>query len=104
MTLMSIKQHDTLPALSITCTSQGSPVDLTAASSVRIIGSMEGQQLFADSTTGTDQGVVTRAWDAEDTDTAGVLLVEVEVTWPGGGIETFPPDGYLTVLITPDLG
>lgn len=107
---MTIKQHDTAPAVSITCTGDAGPVDLTTATQVKIIGSLEGLVLFADVTTGTDEGVVTRAWfpgdvdTAGDTATSGTILVEVEVTWPDGTVETFPADGYLTVEVLPDLG
>jgi|SRR5690349_7148688 len=104
MTLMTIKQHDTAPPLQVECTDAGTPVDLTGASSVKVVGSRDGQAVFSEVTTGDAQGVVTRPWADGDTDTTGILLVEVEVTWPGGGVETFPPNGYLTVLITPDLG
>jgi hypothetical protein len=104
VTTLSLKQHDTAPTLTITCTDNGTPVDLTAAASVKVIGSLEGLVLFSDTATGDADGVVTRPWVAEDTDTAGTVLVEVEVTWPGGAVQTFPADGYLTVLILPDLG
>lgn len=104
MTTLSLKQHDTRPGLMITCTDSGQPVDLTQATSVKVIGSLEGLVLFSEATTGTAEGVVTRAWTVQDTGTAGTILVEVEATWPGGAVQTFPADDYLRVEVMPDLG
>lgn len=101
--MLELTQHDTVPALSITCTDNGEPVDLTGAESVKIVGAMEGQLLFNDTATGDVDGVVTRAWAAEDTDTAGTILAQVKVTWPGGGRQSFPPNGPLVVVLYPDL-
>ncbi len=111
MTALSMKQHDTLPQISIACndgldpdTDLPIPVNLTTATSIKVIGSLEGLPLFSTATTGSSTGVVTRDWVTGDTGTAGTIMVEVEVTWPGGAVQTFPADDYLRVEILPDLG
>lgn len=101
---MRLKQHDTAPALRATITDNGTPVDLTPAT-VKVIGTRNGAALFARAaTTKTNQGVVTMAWDALDTATAGLISIEIECTWPDGTVQTIPPNGYLSVMVDPDLG
>ncbi len=48
-------------------------------------------------------GVVTYAWGASDTDTAGTFQAEIEVLWADGKAETFPNDGYWDVVIADDI-
>jgi hypothetical protein len=40
---------------------------------------------------------------AANTDTAGTYEAEIQVTFSDGGIRTFPPDGYLEVLVKDDI-
>ena len=49
-------------------------------------------------------GAVHYEWGTGDTDTAGTYSAEWEVTYSGGGVATFPDDGYLTVNVVADLG
>ena len=102
-TSTTMKRGDTRPALTITCLDGTSPVDLTNAIQVRVIGSRRGTQIFDTTTTGTAEGVVVRAWEPEDTDETGVINVEVEVTWADTTVQTFPAERYLTVEVKPDL-
>ena len=100
------KQHDTANPLTITCTDNGGVVDLTPATLIRIIASSAstGTQVFAATVTGSNIGVVTRPWQTLDVATPGTINLEVEVTWPGGTVQTFPSNGYLRVIIERDLG
>lgn len=102
-----MKQHDTSPSLqaTITDTDAGTPVNLTTASAVKVIGKLNGQVVFSRvATSVTNNGVVTMNWQAADTALAGLLMVEFEITWPDGTVQTMPPTGHLYVLIEPDLG
>ncbi len=102
--MFKIKQNDTRPAMSITCTDRGQPVDLTVASSVRVLGAIDGTLIVDHETTGDAVGNVLHEWTTTETGTAGRMKVEVEVMWPDGARQTFPGDGYLEVDIIPDLG
>lgn len=100
-----MKQHDTAPPLVATLTDAGTPIDLTAATGIKVIGSQAGAVKFSRTVTGSNAGVVQMPWQAADTATPGVINIEVEVTWPGnGGVQSFPASGYLTVIIERDLG
>lgn len=99
---MRIYRGDLKPDLVITCLDGDAVVDLTAASSVFVIGVRDGTVLFnRAATSATSLGVVTMLWQTADTTTAGVVEVEVQVTWSGSKPQTFrPPD---MVTIAPDL-
>jgi hypothetical protein len=98
--MITMKQGDTLPQLSITCTDDGAPVDLTTAVGIRVLGSRHGIIAFDYVGTGSALGIVTAQWDAQDTAAVGIITVEVEVTWPaGGGVQTFPAGGHLRISI-----
>jgi hypothetical protein len=103
--MISIKQHDTVPDLSITLSDNGSVVNLATANTIKIIATLNGVLLFNRVVTGTSLGVVTMAWQAADTATVGVIQLECEVDWPGvSSVQSFPASGYLRVSIEPDLG
>lgn len=111
---MRIYRGDLTPDLEITCTNrvynpatgrhdQTTPVDLTAATTVKVIGVRDGVEVFNRPVNDdAPDGVVTMPWQPGDTDTPGQIVVEVEVTWPGGKLQTFRPQDYVTVA--PDLG
>lgn len=101
--MITMKRGDTQPPLSITLTDNGAVVDLSTATIIKVKASRNESLLFSRATTGTTLGVVTMPWQATDTALPGILQIEVEVTWPDGGILTFPADGVLRVNITPDL-
>lgn len=48
-------------------------------------------------------GTVTYSWATNDLSVADTYENEVEVTWSGGAIETFPNDGYNEILVLADL-
>lgn len=100
---MRIKRGDTAPPLRGTVTDDGSPVDLTPAT-VIVIGKRNDVLVFSRAaTTKTNAGVVTMAWGPTDTAVAGLIRIEFQTTWPDGTVMTFPPAGYLTVMVDPDL-
>lgn len=103
---LRMKQHDTAKPLTITCTDGGQAVDLTTATSVKVIGARNdsASTLFSRTVTGTDEGVVVMAWQPADTALPGLIKVEVEVHWPDSTVQTFPGSGHLSVLVERDLG
>ncbi len=108
---MRIKRGDLLPALTATLTDTPTggvttPVNLTTATSIRVIGRRAGAvtNLFDRAATGTSGGVVTMQWQAADTAVAGRIWVELEVTWPGAKPQTFPVRGQLPVDVYDDFG
>lgn len=101
---MHVKQHDLLPALVADLAGDTGPVDLTAATSIKVIGTQRGVALFSRTATGTSGGVVTMQWQTGDTANIGPINVEVEVTWPGSKPQSFPASGYMTVVVEADLG
>lgn len=100
---MRLKQGDLLPPLIVDLTDNGAPVDLTAATAVRIYGVRGATQIINAAGTVTDPttGRVTRDWATGDTDIPGRIHLEVVVTWAGRE-QTFPPLGSLAVDIDPD--
>ncbi len=48
------------------------------------------------------KGKVSYAWGAGTTNTAGLFLADWRVTYSGGGIQTFPNDGYILVRVSPE--
>lgn len=102
---MILKAGDLTPNLTITCTSDGSAVDLTAATTVQVVCRADGAStvLWTRSATGDASGVVTYTWQAGDTDTVGRYLFEVLVTWPGSKPQRFPAISYLAVDVVENL-
>jgi hypothetical protein len=103
--MMTIKRGDTIPPLSITLTDNGAVVDLTTATTIKIIAVRAGAPVFTRTVTGTSLGVVNMPWQTTDTAVAGMMTLEVEVTWPQPfAVQTFPADSVLYVNVVPDLG
>lgn len=99
------KRGDTAPPLLITCYDGDTPVDLSTATSARlIITDRAGTNVVDAAVTGDAAGQV--AYTLPPTAVANVLRLyaEVEVTWPGGTIQTFPASGTLTIDVVADLG
>jgi len=80
----------------------GVVLDLTTATSIRVIGIMGATEIFDRAVTGSALGVITMPWQTTDTDAVGRIVVETEVTWPGAKPQTFRPNE--TVEILADLG
>jgi hypothetical protein len=104
-----MKQNDTAPSLAIKVInkSDGLPLDLTGASAVFSMR-LEGEttpKVDGSSADVYDEagGRVRYDWAAADTDTVGVYEGEFEVTLLGGGIVTFPQDGYIKITILEEV-
>lgn len=107
--VFQIKRGDTAPTFRAQCLDDTTPVNLTTATSARLLmKSQNGDLIVAAPVTIEDQntnpGWVHRAWVAGDTDTADAYRGEVEVTWSDGTVQTFPANGYVTILVLNDLG
>lgn len=102
--MMTMYVGDLEPGLELTCMDNRTPVNLTGATAVRVIGAINGVVIFdraATSFAGT-AGVVTMAWQAGDTDTVGLMNIEAEVMWPSSRPQTFR--AVRGVQILEDLG
>lgn len=97
-----IYRGDTLPDLKITLYSDQTPVPLTDAIQIRVIGARNRNIAFVKEGAGDEHGVVTATWDEADTASTGDIRIEVEVTWDGGRKQTFRPTDVVKVL--PDFG
>ena len=104
-----IKQGDTVPALEVFLKDAfGAPVNVTGATikfSMRVkpAGAVKvSSQAASIVTAGT--GRVKYAWVAANTDTADEYEGEFEVTFSNGGIQTFPNDSHISIVVTDDVG
>ncbi len=102
-----IKTNDTSPKLAVTLEDAlGNPIALVGCSArfhMKAFGAsalkIDAVATITDATT----GKVQYAWTGTDTDTAGTYYGEIEVTYGDGAIETFPNNGYFTIIIKEDL-
>ena len=106
----TIKRGDTRPVLSVTATdSGGGAVDLTGAT-IRFIMRRWGDSSALPkvdasvNNTAPTTGLMEYAWQAADTDTAGAYEGEFQVTFAGGETMTVPTDGFIQIVVAPDLG
>lgn len=99
---LEIKRGDTKPTLHVTLYNGKTLINLSLAT-IKVIGTRNNVRVLEATTTGTTDGVVEYEWEPEDTSTVGTMLVELEVTFEDGGVQTFPKNGYITVAILPDL-
>ena len=88
---MRMYRGDLRPPLTITLRDGTTPLDLTTATSIHVIGYKNGKTFFRREVEGTDEGVVTMEWQVGDTDNVGRIEVEVEVMWPDDKPQTFRP-------------
>jgi hypothetical protein len=107
----TIKKGDTLPTINATLTTgpsaqSQSAVNLTSASVVLVLKATGGGSALRKtaSIVSAVAGTVKYDWVGGDTATAGTYNAEWEVTFSGGGIQTFPNDGYFQITIADDLG
>lgn len=97
---MKIHRGDLEPSLSVTPTSNGTPVDLAGAVAVRV-HLMREDLTVMDRAATVQGGAAVYAWAAGETDTIGVLDVEVEVTWGTATAprpQTFPADEQVHIV------
>ena len=102
-----IKQNDTRPIISATLIDgDGSIANLDGASVVfkmRKVGATVSTVDAAATIADAENGKVTYAWTALNTATVGDYEAEFEVTYAGGGIQTFPNNGYIEIEIVDDI-
>lgn len=100
-----LKRGDRRPSFKGQCLDGTTPVDLTTASSAKLI-------LKSDTTTlavttvieAASLGKVRYDWATNDLATTATYRAEVEVTWGDGTKQTFPGGDYGTVIVVDDLG
>ena len=102
-----IKTNDTSPKLALTIlNASGGVVDLSGASAKFHMKAFGASSLKVDSVatiTDADDGEVQYDWLPSDTDTAGTYYGEIEITYGDASVETFPNNGYFTIIIKEDL-
>lgn len=101
----TFKAHDLFPPLEATLSDENGPIDLSTATSVKLLmksGStnVTGRCTVVDAA----NGRVRYDWIRGDTDTIGTYQVEFEITWPTALPETVPNTGYNEIVIEQDLG
>ena len=102
------KQNDTSPALQEQLLDgTGTVVDLTGAS-VKFMAWFPGDTAVKINAAATIVGAATNGTvkytpSATDTNTVGDLMVEWQVTFAGGAIETFPNSGWQKVRVLDDI-
>lgn len=102
-----IKQNDTRPIMSATLIDgDGSVVNLDGASvafKMRAVGGstakVDASATVADAT----NGKVTFTFSASNTDTVGEYEGEFQVTFAGGGIQTYPNNKYIEIEVVDDI-
>lgn len=106
-----LKQHDTRPDLRVRLLDDDTAIDLTNAAGARfVMGNrrsgvkVDADMTIEDQTVDATLGVVKYTWQAGDTSASGDFQAEIQITWPTGKIQTFPANGYITIVITKDLG
>ena len=99
-----MKQGDTEPKLEVELTDRdGAPADLSGATCRLVITGPDGA-VVVDKPVVATENVIEYAWVVGETGQLGIHKGEVEVTYSGGAIQTFPngPE-YFFVLISEDL-
>ena len=102
----SIKQNDTSPSLqAILKDALQNPIDLTGATVKLHMKSVDGTLKINSTMTVTSAigGTVQYDWQTGDTDSVGTYLVEFQVTYADGAIETFPNSGNNIVSVVREL-
>ena len=100
-----IGQYDLLPVFAFTCKQAGAAVDLTGATVEFHMETPAGVEKVnaAAVVTSAAAGQGEYRWAGTDTDTHGLYLAEVEVTFSSGKKQTFPRDVKTQIQIYPKL-
>lgn len=108
-TPFEIKQNDLLPSLaSVLLNSDGSVVDLTSATTVKLYACLKGstQETIAGAVAvivSAPAGSVRYDFGGSDTAVVGDYVLEWRVTWSNGKTSSYPGNGYDRFLVTPKL-
>ncbi len=102
-----MKQGDLEPSLFATIVdSPGVPAPLATASTIQLrfatatLVELWVRDVDVDDA---DAGEVSYTWQDGDTDTPGTYYAEFVVDWSGSRLQTYPPRGYLVIVIAPKL-
>lgn len=102
-----IKQNDTRPIISATLIDgNGSTVNLDGATvsfKMRKVGASSTTVNASATIADAVKGKVTYTWQTSDTSTVGEYEGEFQVTYAGGGVQTFPNNKYIEIEITDDI-
>ena len=102
-----IKTNDTSPKLAVTLEdASGNEINIAGANARFHMKSFEATSLKVDAPmtiTDASGGTLQYSWVNADTDTAGTYYGEIEVTYADNTVETFPNNGYFTVIVKEDL-
>jgi len=102
-----IKKNDTSPKLAVTLEDAlGNPIGLAGCAARFHMKAFGASSLKIDAVADIGDavnGIVEYSWQSGDTDTAGTYYGEIEVTYADNAVETFPNNGYFTVIIKEDL-
>lgn len=95
------KKGDTFKPIQATLSDADGPAPLSGATVLFVMKQEGGAKLVEGLAEIVDAnaGTVRYRWQAGDTDTAGVFFAEWQVTFPGGGQETFPSKGWERVIV-----
>lgn len=103
-----VKRGDTAPVPVMTVKdSEGVPVSLAGATVLFIMAAKRTREVVLSrvaTVTDAAAGKVSLTWQPGETDTAGEYDVELQVTYAGGAIQSFPTRGYIQCTVIPDLG
>lgn len=107
-----IKRGDSWPPLDATLSDQDGPINLTTASSVKLLfKTLTGSTTYTRTCTiiSAAAGQVRYAWTLADAATGPTSVVnsfnlEWEITWSDSTITTVPNVGYKQLSVTQDLG
>ncbi len=105
-----MKQNDTEPALQVDLTDAEDDAVILTGATIKFFMRIEPQSTVkingsAATVIDADAGRVQYQWaSAGDTDDQDDFEAEFEVTYAGGGIQTFPGRNYILVHIVDDIG
>lgn len=102
-----MKRGDTAPILVATFKDSAGDAVLISGASVKIlVYTLGGTEVFSASMSVSSEvaGTAEYEWQLTDTATPGTYLVEFEVTFADGSVETFPNTGYEMLVVKGDLG
>jgi len=102
-----IKTNDTSPKLTVDLSdASGAAISLLGSTARFHMKKYGATSLKIDASadiTDAANGRVEYTWVSGDTDTAGTYYGEIEVTYGDLTVETFPNNGYFTIIIQEDL-
>lgn len=91
-TNFKITEDNTAPAYTITCTRDGTAIDLSSATDVSLIIQRKSDSTITQSgksatITTPGSGIITYVADSTDFPSAGTYVGDIKITYSGGGIE-----------------